>query len=126
MATKTSQLIRGLIASNQRPVLATKSQAIASLKHKLTAQGVGRIKGGEHGPRPMSWVAGFKALHDKPFVSGALRKLDRIRRKQVGRLSRANIQYGTGRTGTGKRLRDPGGLRLQLSCSIQQHGRTLS
>ncbi len=108
---KTGQLIYRLReASRANPILARKGQALNSLKHKLTAQGVGRIKGGERsGPKPMCWASGFKALHNKPFVSGALRLLDRIRRKQITRFARVGIRYGRGRNSRGGRGRKPVG-----------------
>jgi hypothetical protein len=108
---KTSLLkFRLLVASRTHPILSNKGQALSSLKHKLAAQGVGRIKGGERsGPKPMSWASGFNALHDKPFVSGALRLLDRTRRKQIGRFVRAEIRYGRGRNSRGGRGRNPVG-----------------
>jgi hypothetical protein len=83
---------------------------LGSLKHKLTAQGVGRIKGGERsGPKPMSWASGFKALHNKPFVDGALRRLDRIRRRQINRFAGVRIRYGRGRNSRGEHARNPVG-----------------
>jgi hypothetical protein len=106
---KTAQLKYGLLrASQEHPILATKDQAFASLKHKLVAQGVGRIKGGERsGPKPMSWAAGFKALHNKPFVSRSLRLLDRTRLKQIGKFAHADIWYGQGRNSRGQNRRNP-------------------
>jgi hypothetical protein len=108
---KTAQLKFGLLrAGREHPILATRDQASASLKHRLVAQGVGRIKGGERsGPKPMSWAAGFKALHNKPFVSRALRLLDRTRLKQIRSFDTAAIRYGLGRNSRGGHGRDPVG-----------------
>jgi hypothetical protein len=106
---KTAQLKYGLLrAGREHPILATKGQALASLKHRLVAQGVGRIKGGERsGPKPMSWAAGFKALHNKPFVSRSLRLLDRSRLKQIRSFNAAAIRYGLGRNGRSGHGRNP-------------------
>lgn len=106
---KTDVLKFALIrASEHSPVLATAAQAIRSLKHKLVAQGVGRIRGGEAtGPKPMCWAAGFKALHNKPLVTKSLRLLDRTRRKQLSRFAGARIGYGPGRRNRGGDRRDP-------------------
>lgn len=89
----------GLALANR--IRATKQQVLASLKAKLTAQGVGRVKGGEVAPLPMCWASGYRALHEKPFVPGALRSFDRTRQKQIRRLGNAAIQYGPGRVSRG-------------------------
>jgi len=120
---KTSELkYRLRMASQERPILATKDQAMASLKHKLVAQGVGRIKGGEIGPRPMCWAAGFKALHNKPFVPGALRLLDRTRLKQIGKFALAQIRYGLGRNSRGGGARNPVGYAFSYNAQFVNAG----
>jgi len=124
LRTRTTQLKYGLIeAGREQPILATKGQALASLKHRLVAQGVGRIKGGERsGPKPMSWAAGFKALHNKPFVSGSLRLLDRTRFKQIRQFVRARIRYGMGRNSRGGHSRDPVGYAFSYHRQFTHSG----
>jgi Reverse transcriptase (RNA-dependent DNA polymerase) len=119
---------RLLESSIDQPILATKNQAIMSLKSKLVAQGVGRVKGQTStGPLPMCWASGFKALHNKPFVSGALRLLDRIRQKQIGRFANAQIRYGIGRTSRGHhRHRNPTGYTFSYHAQFaNQAGQNL-
>jgi hypothetical protein len=105
----TDQIKYGLLrASRAYPIIATKNQALTSIKCKLVAQGVGRINGGEtRGPKPMCWAAGFEALHNKPFVSTCLRLLDRTRWKQINRFGGADILYGSGRNSRGAHRRTP-------------------
>ena len=120
---KTSQLKYGLIGFNrEQSILATRNQAVSSLKHKLVAQGVGRIKGSESGPRPMCWASGFKALHNKPFVSGAMTMLDRTRFKQIGRFANAQIWYGSGRNSRGGCARNPIGYAFSYHAQFANDG----
>ena len=123
LCEKTAELkYRLRIAGLEHPILATKVQAMASLKHKLVAQGVGRIKGGENGPRPMCWASGFKALHNKPFVSGALRLLDRTRLRQIGKFAHAQIRYGRGRNSRGGGARNPVGYAFSYHAQYMNDG----
>ena len=93
----TNNLKFGLIAASQtNPVRATGMQALGSLQAKLTAQGVGRVKGNETGPKPMCWASGFKGLHEKPIVPNSLRNLDRARAKQLRRFNNIELAFGTG------------------------------
>ena len=98
----TGKIIYGLIeASGRNRILANRTQVRESLKSRLTAQGVGRVKGGESGPRPMCWASGFQALHNKPFISTSLRRFDKTRAAQIGRIGSAPILYGMGRRSRG-------------------------
>lgn len=38
------------------------------------------------GPLPMSWVAGYRALHEKRFVPAMLKVLDQHRERQIRRI----------------------------------------
>ena len=93
----TNMMKFGLLQASQRnQIKANKNQALASLKSKLVAQGVGRVKGFTNGPKPMCWAWGYKALHNKPIVDQALRVFDKTRRKQLRRFAAAVIRYGNG------------------------------
>jgi len=124
----TGQIKYGLLrASLEHPIIATRNQALTSLKCKLVAQGVGRINGGgTSGPKPMCWAAGFEALHNKPFVSTCLRFLDRTRWKQIGRFGGADIQYGSGRNSRGANRRTPIGYAFSYHAQFENNnGRNL-
>jgi len=116
---KTGQIKFQLLrAGFNHPILASNGQAIASFRHKLVAQGVGRIKGSEmSGPRPMCWASGFKALHNKRFVARSLQLLDKTRLKQIGRFANCKIWYGLGRTSRGGRSR-----RNPVGYAFSYHG----
>jgi len=96
-----------LRASGRNPVLATKNQAQASLRSKLTAMGVGRVKGRSVGPRPMCWAWGYQALHNKPLVGHTLSVFDKAREKQLRRFGSATIRYGPGRVSSHRNRQDP-------------------
>jgi hypothetical protein len=119
----TGQLKYSLLeASRENPIIATRNQAQTSLKCKLVAQGVGRIKGEESGPKPMCWASGFKALHNKPFVSTALCLLDRTRWKQIRRFGGADISYGLGRNSRGSNRRSPVGYAFSYHAQFRNNG----
>jgi len=93
----TNMLKYGLLQAMQRnPVRASRNQVLASLKSKLVAQGVGRVKSYANGPMPMCWASGYRALHNKPIVDCALRSFDKARKKQLRRFAAADITFGTG------------------------------
>jgi hypothetical protein len=125
MAKTVSKLKHGLMNTAQ-PILASRSQARMSLKSKLVAQGVGRIKGGEIGPKPMCWTSGFKGLHGKPFVPGCLRLLDGVRSNQIRRFDGVPIRYGLGRPSQRVRRREPVGFAFSYEAQfINDGGREL-
>jgi len=93
----TNQLKFGLIRQAKLgTVKATGMQALTSLQARLIAQGVGRIKGGETGPRPMCWAAGYKGLDQKPFIDRGLRSFDQARAKQIQRFDNIKLTFGSG------------------------------
>ncbi len=69
---------------------------VAGLYGRLSSMAVGRANSHQdvEGPRQMCWAAGFKGLHGKPFVDGVLRRLDRIRGKQISRFIHKPIRFG--------------------------------
>jgi hypothetical protein len=119
----TKSLMFGLIsASRHHPIAASRNQAIASLKSKLVAQGVGRIKYYLPGPKPMCWAWGYKALHMKPLIDRALRSFDKTRAKQIRRLGNAQIRYGIGRPNRGGARRDPVGYAFSYHAQFTNAG----
>ena len=115
------KLTHGLLHTEQ-PILASRNQARSSLKSKLVAQGVGRIKGWESGPRPMCWASGFKGLHEKAFVPGSLRYLDQVRSKQIHKFDGVPIQYGDGKPGNKVRRREPVGYAFSYEAQFTNLG----
>ena len=106
----TNMMKFGLLQASQRnQIKANKNQALASLKSKLVAQGVGRVKSFTNGPKPMCWAWGYKALHNKPIVDQALRVFDKTRRKQLRRFAAADLSYGTGCASQNNSRPDPEG-----------------
>ena len=105
-----------LKASSSEAIKASQSQVLRSFAHKLAAKGVGRIDTYSDGPSPMSWSAGFKALHEKPFIQLPLKQLDRLRQKQIMRLADAQINYGPGRSCVSSRNWNPVGY-LNSYCA---------
>jgi hypothetical protein len=110
-------------ASQEHPILANRNQARSSLKAKLVVQGVGRIKcDGLVGPKPMCWAAGFKGLHNKPFIPASLRGLDRARSEQIHKFDGAKLKYGRGRRGQGDRRPDPIGYLFSYEGQFENAG----
>ena len=114
----------GLLQAMQRnPVQASQNQVLSSLKSKLVAQGVGRVKGYANGPRPMCWASGYRALHNKPIVDHALRSFDKARKKQLRRFAAADIMYGTGITrGNNQNRPDPEGYAYSYHAQFTNLG----
>ncbi len=120
LVEKTGRTISGLVPCAEPgnrvvPPLApatplSRSSILASLKGRLIAMGIGRTRGlgATSGPLPHCWANGFRGLHQRPFVAGPLKLLDRIRERQLSRFRRKPIRYGSqtqpGR-GTGVRFR---------------------
>lgn len=73
----------------------TKGQVVGGLHGRLSSMSVGRPTNHQapQGPKPMCWASGFKGLHQKPFVDGILRRLDRIRGKQISRFIQKPIRF---------------------------------
>ncbi len=120
----TNMLKFGLIAASHRyQIRASKHQALASLRAKLTAQGVGRVKGYIAGPKPMCWASGYKSLHNKPIIDRALRTFDKTRRKQIRRLGAAQIEYGEGTNGSNNNnRRNPAGYEFSYHAQFKNLG----
>jgi len=120
----TNMLKYGLLQAMQRnPVQASQNQVLSSLKSKLVAQGVGRVKGYANGPRPMCWASGYRALHNKPIVDHALRSFDKARKKQLRRFAAADIMYGTGITrGNNQNRPDPEGYAYSYHAQFTNLG----
>lgn len=74
----------------------SRASVLASLSGKLSAMGVGLARSAARidGPPPLCWAHGFRGLHQRPFVAGPLKLLDRIRRRQLSRFRRKPISYG--------------------------------
>jgi len=72
-----------------------KRTVVAGLYGRLSSMAVGRsnIDQEAEGPKQMCWAAGFKGLHGKPFVDGVLRRLDRIRGRQISRFIHKPISF---------------------------------
>jgi len=77
-------------------IRATGMQALTSLQARLIAQGVGRVKGGGAGPKPICWAAGYKGLDQKPFIDRGLRSFDQARAKQIQRFDNIKLTFGSG------------------------------
>jgi len=106
-------------------IIASKTQAVNSVRSKLTCKGVGRIRVNQptDGPLPMCWANGFRALHGKPLVTSLLKKLDRERERQIRRFERAQIVYGPGRTSSGNNKRqEPIGYLFSYSAQFNNNG----
>ncbi len=123
----TNQIKFGLLMASQlNQVRANKNQVLASLKSKLVAQGVGRIKGYANGPKPMCWASGYRALHNKPIVDHALRSFDKARAKQLRRFNAAIIPYGIGRNSQNVNRPNPEGYAYSYHAQFTNvRGRTL-
>jgi hypothetical protein len=110
-------------------ILATRSQVIHSVRQKLAAMSVGRIKSGnqQKGHHGFCWANGFKALNNKPIVPTFLKKLDRNRERQLRRMKRAPITYGPGRVSrnplTGQR-EDATGYKYSYAAQFKNTGGT--
>jgi hypothetical protein len=121
----TDELKFGLLRNRPRDphaIQSSRNQAVQSLRHKLTAQGVGRIKlhRPRNGPMPKCWADGYKALNRKPFIPTFLKKLDRERERQIRRFMRADIVYGPGRCSRShKGISDPAGFKCSYSAQFQ-------
>ena len=107
----TSQIQHSLLrlAKNSQ-IKVTRKNAVMSLKAKLVAKGVGRVKGGKDVPLPMCWASGYQALHNKPFIDLGLRAFDRARRKQICRFAKTDVSFGMGtrsRANTHRRPQKP-------------------
>jgi len=72
-----------------------KRTVVAGLYGRLSSMAVGRSNSDQEaeGPKQMCWAAGFKGLHGKPFVDGVLRRLDRIRGRQISRFIHKPISF---------------------------------
>jgi hypothetical protein len=121
---ETTNLIKyGLLGASQgNQIRVNKNQAVASLKSKLVAQGVGRIKGYANGPKPMCWASGYRALHNKPIVDHALKSFDKARKKQLRRFNAAVIAYGFGRNTQNSNRQDPEGYAFSYLAQFTNAG----
>lgn len=109
--------------SRTQQIQASGRQVLASLKHRLTAQGIGRIKGAEIGPKPMCWASGYRALHNKPIVPNCFSAFDRARAKQVGQFCKIDVDFGNGIANRGgPRREDPVGYRFSYAGQFMNQG----
>lgn len=71
---------------------------IEQLKFERGVAGVGRVNPNklEDGPLPKCWANGYRDLHGKPLVTSFLKQFDRERERQIRRLAKAEIPYGSG------------------------------
>jgi len=120
----TQKLVGGLFrASQEQQILASRGQVHASLRAKLTAQGVGKVNWNPvNGPRLMCWAAGFKGLHEKPFIPGSLRFLDHARTQQIRRFSAVRIPFGDGRMGQSTNRTSPIGYAFSYDGQFTNTG----
>lgn len=81
--------------SNMR---ASQKEVLSSFRRKLASMGVGRVNPHklEDGPLSKCWANGYRALHGKPLVTSFLKQFDRERERQIRRLAKAKIPYGSG------------------------------
>lgn len=112
-----------LYLSRTQSIQASGRQVLASLQHRLTAKGVGRVKGYEVNPRPMCWASGYRALHNKPIAPGCFSAFDRARTKQISNFTRIDIDFGPGISSRGNSSRPtPIGYRFSYAGQFCNDG----
>jgi hypothetical protein len=99
LTSAADDLLRQLTPSKprpgERPVFSTRlrkspRQILHRFRQKLLSMSVGRrtLRDKMESPLPMTWVAGYRGLHGRKFVSGMLALLDRHRERQIRRVQR--------------------------------------
>ena len=109
--------------SQTQQIQASGRQVLASLKHRLVAKGVGRVKGFDVGPKPMCWASGYRAMHNKPIAPGCFSAFDRARAKQIRQFCKIDVCFGDGTTGRGgPKRQEPAGYQFSYAGQFNNIG----